>query len=170
LLAGMLALPTGARAAFEVVVSASPSEVRVGQQVEILIRTFVPVERDILDVSDPRGPYPGPSGLWNVLYPMDDYPFDVVAEHEGGSEVRVALARDPSDSTLWRGSVSFQSPGGWTVRVRNFSAGTPGATTVVRVRPATPDLSESGPSVAFALALGLIVGAIVGLRWRRSKA
>src|SRR3989304_2693024 len=86
MLAGTLALAPVARAAFEVVVSASPADVLVGQPLEVIIRTFVPVQRDILDVADPREPYPGPSGLWNVLYPIEDYPFDVVAAPEEGSE------------------------------------------------------------------------------------
>ena len=168
LLAGTLALATGVRAAFEVVVSASPSQVRVGQPLEILVRTFVPVQRDILDVADPRQPYPGPSELWNVLYPMDDYPFDVVAEHEDGSEVPVTVARDPSDSTLWRGIVSLPKAGRWTVRVRNFPASAPGATTVVQAEAGPPVSTEVG-AAAVGLVLGLLTGLFVGRRWRRSR-
>jgi len=169
LLAGTLALATGVRAAFEVVVSASPSEVRVGQPLEVLIRTFVPVQRDILDVADPREPYPGPSGLWNVLYPMEDYPFNVVAEHDDGSDVPLTVVRDPSDSTLWRGIVTLPKPGTWTIRVRNFPASAPGATTVVRVGAAPPVSTGAGPAAAVGLALGLLAGVFVGHRWRRSR-
>jgi hypothetical protein len=169
LLAGTLALATEVRAAFEVVVSASPSEVQVGEPLEVLIRTFIPVQRNILDVGEPREPYPAPSGLWNVLYPTEDYPFDVVAEHEGGSEVAVTVVRDPSDSTLWRGIVSLPSAGTWTIRVRNFTAGAPGATTVVHARAGTPVFIQTGLAAAAALGLGLLAGVFVGRRWRRSR-
>lgn len=166
LLAGTLALATGVRAAFEVVVSASPSEVRVGQPLEVLIRTFVPVQRDILDVADPREPYPGPSGLWNVLYPMEDYPFNVVAEHDDGSDVPLTVVRDPSDSTLWRGIVTLPKPGTWTIRVRNFPASAPGATTAVQVEAGTPVLTEAGQAAAVGLVLGLLAGVFAGHHWR----
>jgi hypothetical protein len=169
LLAGTLALATEVRAAFEIVVSASPSEVEVGQPLEILIRTFVPAQRDILDLPDPRAPYPGPSGLWNVLYPAEDYPFDIVAEHESGSEVAVTVVREPSDSTLWRGIVTLPKAGTWTIRVRNFVAGAPGASTVVQAQAGTPVSTQTGLAAAVALGLGLLAGVFVGRRWRRSR-
>ena len=169
MLAGTLALAPVARAAFEVVVSASPADVLVGQPLEVIIRTFVPVQRDILDVADPREPYPGPSGLWNVLYPIEDYPFDVVAEHEDGSEVPVTVVRDPSDSTLWRGIVSLPRAGTWIVRVRNFPASAPGTTAVVHAAAGTLVSIEAGPAATIGLLLGLLAGVFVGLRWRRSR-
>jgi len=169
LLATTLALATGVRAAAEVVVSASPSEVRVGEPLEVFIRTFVPVQRSILDVPDPREPYPGASGFLNVLYPMEDYPFDVVAEHEDGSEVAVMVVRDPTDSTLWRGIVSLPKAGTWTVRVRNWPASAPGATTIVRAEAGPTVSTEAGLAAAVALVLGLMAGVFVWRRWRSSR-
>lgn len=144
------------RAAGEVVVAVSPSEVEVGKPVEVLLRTFVPIEREgTLPQSSVREPYPAPSGFWNVLMPWDDYPFDVVAQHDGDADVAVQLARDPSDATLWRGSVSLPSTGTWTIWVRNFPGKEPGSTTTVTVRPGgstataspPPDATTTGPSV-----------------------
>ncbi len=166
ILGGALALTAGVRAAFEVVVSASPTEVQVGQPLEILVRTFVPVRPDVLDVPDPREPYPGPSGLWNLLYPMmEDYPFDVVAEHEDGTEVPVTVVRDSSDSTLWRGIVALPKAGSWTVWVRNFPGRDPGSITVVRAHTGPPVSTEAGTAVVSVL-LGLLGGFVVGRRWR----
>jgi hypothetical protein len=85
----------------EVVVTASPADARVGQQVEVLLRTFVPFTTATLGLY-PRPEYPAPSGFLDVLYPWDDYPFDVRAEVADQS-VGIDLRRDPHDSTLWRG-------------------------------------------------------------------
>ncbi len=173
-----------ARAAGEVVVAVSPSEVEVGEPVEVLLRTFVPIDRQgILPGSSPREPYPAPSDLWNLLYPWDDYPFDVVAQHDGDADVAVQLARDPSDSTLWRGTVSLPSAGTWTIWVRNFPGKEPGSTTSVTVRPgpsaatASPPINaatttspasiEAGPATLIGALVGLVVGALVALVWRR---
>lgn len=165
LLVLMLATTGGVLAAGQVVVSASPSEVRVGQAVEILARTFLPIQREgTLAVSDPLEPYPGPSGLWNVLYPWDDYPFDVVAQHEDGTELGVTLARDPSDSTLWRGFVSLPKAGPWTVWVRNFPGKEPGSTTVVRVGDPPPGSIGWGPAALAGVLLGLLGGFAVARR------
>lgn len=172
LLVATLAAAGGTRAAGEVVVSASPSEVRVGQAVEILVRTFLPIQRaGTLAVSDPLEPYPGPSGLWNVLYPWDDYPFDVVAEHADGTEIAVAVARDPSDSTLWRGSVSLPTSGTWTIRVRNFPDTERGATTLVSAVAAAPGSIEPGPAAFLGALAGLLGGLAVSRfgRMRRAR-
>jgi len=191
---------TEAWAAGEVVVAASPSEVRVGESVEILLRTFVPVQREgMLPGSKPREPYPVPSGFWDMLYPWDDYPFDIVAQHEDGTEVPVNLARDPSDSTLWRGIVTLPMVGTWTIQVRNFRHDQPGlsnfgqfepgSTTVVNAkdgppRPSGPSSGLGDPSSGSAapqvstqaaaaiiwLMVGLVGGLIVGRSWgRRSR-
>lgn len=157
---GLLAvmLPAGgARAAGHVVVSASPSDVRVGEPIEVLVRTFLVVdERDLsLPFEAPVEPYPVPSGIWDILYSWRDYPFDVVAEHEDGTDTQVKLARDPSDSTLWRGVVSLPKAGTWTIWVRNFPNKELGSTTVVTVDP--------GPAASIDAGLAALIGALGGL-------
>jgi uncharacterized OB-fold protein len=192
LLVASLAMAGGARAAGEVVVAVSPSEVEVGDPVEVLVRTFVPFQRseDFFDLPSPQPPYPGSADLWNVLYPWSDLPglgdvgFDIVAKHDDGTEVAVTVVRDPSDSTLWRGSVSLPIAGTWTIWVRNFREKGPGSTTIVTVRPdrpATPSPQpatatastsglasiEAGPAALIGTLVGLVVGALVALVWRR---
>jgi hypothetical protein len=129
------------------VVAVSPAEVDVGEPVEVLVRTFLVVGRSDLSLpfESPIAPYPVPSDVWGVLYSWADYPFDVVAQHEGDADVQVPLARDPSDSTLWRGTVTLPSPGTWTIWVRNFPGREPGSTTTVSVRPGTSAVTESSP-------------------------
>jgi hypothetical protein len=164
LLAVTLVTAPAARAAGEVVISASPSEVPVGQPLEILLRTFVPIPREgTLTMPDPIEPYPAPSGLYNVLYPWGDYPFDVVAEHEDGTEVQVAVVRDPSDSTLWRGITSLPKAGPWIISVRNFPKTEPGSTIVVTAQPArsTDDPIEAGPPALIGVLFGLIGGFVL---------
>jgi hypothetical protein len=181
----MLATASVARAAGQVVVAVSPSEVPVGEPVEVLLRTFVPIQREgVLPGPSPREPYPAPPGFWNLLYPWDDYPFDVVAQHEGDTDVPVSLARDASDSTLWRGFVSLPKAGTWTIWVRNFPGKELGSTTTVTVRPgesaapASPASSnattttgsasiEAGPAALIGALGGLVVGALVTIAWRR---
>lgn len=184
LLVGNLALAAEVRAAGEVVVSVSPSEVEVGEPVEVLLRTFVPIEREgTLPQSSFREPYPAPSGFWNVLMPWDDYPFDVVAQHDGDADVAVQLVRDPSDSTLWRGSVTLPSAGTWTIWVRNFPGTEPGATTAVTIRPSGSNATASPSSnattgqasidarpVALIAALVGLVVVLAALAWRRRPA
>ena len=184
-LAVTLATASVARAAGEVVVAVSPSEVRVGEPVEVLLRTFVPIQREgVLPGTSPREPYPAPSGFWNLLYPWDDYPFDVVAQHEGDPDVPVSLARDASDSTLWRGFVSLPKAGTWTIWVRNFPGKELGSTTTVTVRPgesaATASQAsisattttgsasvEAGPAALIGALGGLVVGALFTMAWRQ---
>ena len=182
LLAGALATATAVRAAGEVVVSVSPSEVRVDQPLEILVGTFVPIQRQgTLAVPNPREPYPGPPGFWNVLYPWDNYPFDVAGQHEDGTEILVKLARDPSDSTLWRGVASLPKAGTWTIWVRNFPNKEPGSTTVVKVaagpsgsnEPAAastqtaPGSNEARPHALVGVLLGLLGGFVIARLWRQ---
>jgi hypothetical protein len=127
-----------------------------------------------------------PSGVWNILYHWPDYPFDVVAQHEDGTEVGLTLARDPTDATLWRGVVSLPKVGTWTIWVRNYQQRGPGSTSVVTVRagpaaatapsvPVKPSLTstgatsiESGPAALGGALVGLVVGAVLarGLRQR----
>jgi hypothetical protein len=175
---------TGAvQAAGEVIVAVSPSEVAVGQPIEVLVRTFWVVDRADLSLpfESPIAPYPVPSGVWDIVYPWADYPFDVVAQHAGDPDVAVQLVRDASDSTLWRGTVSLRTSGTWTIWVRNFVREEGGAIATVTVRSGDTRPSGSSPSappttkiaidpVAAAL-LGVVAGAIltsvVALVWRR---
>jgi hypothetical protein len=166
LLIGVIGFAPAIRAAMEVVVSLSPAQVTVGQPVEVLLRTFAPFAQGDLGLPMPSQSYPAPSGYWSVLYPFPDYPFDMVAQAEGGPSLNVQLTRDPADATLWRGTFEPTEAGVWTVRVRNFPTGEPGATAQVRVR--------SGPTVptelavaAVALVLGLLLGVALGPRLRR---
>src|SRR5258708_26795322 len=83
-------------AGLEVAVSVSPGTGVVGGPVEVLVRTFAPIDRGAVDLPVPSVAYAAPSGLWNVLYPVD-YPFDVVARSPDGDELQVNLARDQLD-------------------------------------------------------------------------
>jgi hypothetical protein len=183
LLGVTLATARAARAAGDIVVAVSPTSVAVGQPVEVLVRTFRPVERSGLSLpfESPVEPYPVPSGVWNILYPWPDYPFDVVAQHEDGTEVRLTLARDPSDSTIWRGVVSLPKPGTWTIWVRNFQHKELGSTAVVTAQagpPASaqavsgsvktvPGSIEAGPAALTGALLGILGGLVIGRVWRR---
>jgi hypothetical protein len=137
----LLSLASPALGAGEVVITVSPSEARLGQQVEVHLRTFIPIT-GTMDLPPPR-PYPAPSGSLNVLYPWDDYPFDVRAEIDDQT-VRITLVRDVNDSTLWRAFWTPTRAGTWTVQCHNFPKGTPGASTTVRVID-TPDASTNSP-------------------------
>jgi len=152
-------------AALQVVVSVSPAQVEVGGTVEVLVRTFVPFAQGDLGLPMPSQSYPVPSGYWNVLYPAE-YPFDVAAEAEGGASLRVQLARDSHDATLWRGTFTPTKPGIWTVRVRNFGAGEPGASGSVRVLPG-PAVPTGLVIASLALILGFLLGIAFGPRSRR---
>jgi len=153
------------------VVAVSPSQGTVGQPVEVLLRTFVPEPIDDTSLPIPSLAYPVASGLWNILYPIADYPFSVVARADDGTSIAVSVARDPSDATLWRGTFTPTASGSWTVSVRNFPAGTPGASARIVV--------TSGGAVqavwlvgAAALLTGVLVGLLFGRRgirrWRRA--
>jgi len=155
-------------AALEVALAVSPAQTVVGRPVEVLVRTFTPVGSDQLDLPRPLVPNPAPSGVWNVLYPIADYPFDVVAEANSRDSFGIPLVRDPDDATLWRGSFTPTSPGEWTIRVRNFPPGEPGTSARVLVTA-----GESIPTVAvvgaFALLIGLLLGTVVGRRSIRPR-
>ncbi len=150
-------------AALEVAVSISPSEGIVGRPVEVLVRTFVPIGADAAHLPVPSVPYPAASGLWNVLYPIADYPFDVVAKSRAGASVQVALTRDPEDASLWRGTFTPSSSGEWTIALRNFPTLEPIAIRVI-------DDSSSPPALTVAVAAllaGLLGGVILGRVTRR---
>ena len=176
-----LATAVEVHAAGEVVVAVSPSEVAVGQPVEVLLRTFRVVDRRDLSLpfESPIPPYPVPTGDWDVLYSWPDYPFDVVAQHAGDADIAVSLARDPSDSTLWRGPTSIPTAGTWTIWVRNFPAKDPGSTSTVTVRARgapkpSPNVSTTGKpgylaesAALLAALIVLVFGAAAALAWRR---
>jgi hypothetical protein len=146
-------------AALEVAVSVSPTEVQVGQPVDVQVRTFVPFGQDSLQLPLTRpDAYPAPSGLWNVLYPIDDYPFDVAANADDGTSIPVVLHLDATDATLWRGSFTPTSVGVWTVRLNNFAQD---RTASVRVSAATPNPLPLGAAV-IALVAGLALGIAFG--------
>src|SRR5439155_10747198 len=132
-LGAMFAMASIVRASGWVVLTASPQDVPVGQSVEVLLRTFSTMlaSDTLVDLSSPRPPFPGHADLWNVLYPWEDYPFDVVAQHEDGTALPVRVVRDPADSTLWRASLTLPKAGVWTIWVRNFDQ-QPGVTAVVK--------------------------------------
>lgn len=182
-LAVTLATASAARAAGDIVVSVSPTRVAVGQLVEVLVRTFRPVEQSGLPLpfESPVEPYPVPSGVWNILYPWPDYPFDVVAQHDDGTEVQLTVTRDPTDSTIWRGTVSLPKGGTWTIWVRNFQHKELGSTAVVTAQagpPASaqaasgsvttvPGSIEAGPAAVIGALVGLLGGLVIGRVWRR---
>ncbi|HEV8490063.1 MAG TPA: hypothetical protein VGQ58_09785 [Candidatus Limnocylindrales bacterium] len=168
LLAVMLVPAGGARAAGEVVVSTSPSQVPVGEPVEVLIRTFMPIAREgVLAMPDPGAAYPGPSGFYNVLYPWPDYPFDVIAEHEDGTDAAVTVARDPSDPTLWRGVTRLPKAGTWTIWVRNYPTKGPGSTTVVSAQAGSAPSIDARPAALIGALAGLVAGFGIARRPRR---
>lgn len=175
LVAGALAAAGTVRAAGDIVVAVSPTSTTVGQPVEVLVRTFLPIgQRDLtLPVESPIEPYPVPSGVWKVLYPWPDYPFDVVAQHADGTEVRLPLVRDPADATVWRGIVSLPKTGAWTIWVRNFQHKELGSTAAVTVGSGSPTTVpgeiESVPAVVIAALVGLLGGFIVGGVWKRRR-
>lgn len=168
----LLALAAQAHGAGEVVVAVSPSEAQVGEPVEVLLRTFVPFGPSSISLPQPRSPHPVPSGVWDVLYAWDDYPFDVDADPESGPAIKIALTRDPSDATLWRGMVALPSAGRWTIRCRNFPVGTEGASAMVTVTAPSPLRSVDAPVliVAGAALFGAFAGFVAGRRMPRATA
>lgn len=151
-------------AALEVAVSVSPTTGIVGRPVEVLVRTFIPVGGDAIDLPPPSLAYPAPSGLWNVLYPID-YPFDVTARSPTGEELKIELVRDGSDASLWRGSFTPTIPGEWSVVMRNFPTLAP-----TRLTVAAEETSSGMWGIAIAaLLLGLVGGLLLGRGMRRSS-
>ena len=170
LLGMTLAVAGPAWAAGEVVVAVAPTRVTVGQPVEVLVRTFRVVEQSDLSLpfEPPIQPYPVASGAWNILYTWQDYPFDVVAQHEDGTVVRLTLARDQADATVWRGVVLLPEPGTWTIWVRNFPDKEPGSTASVTVDGGPSASAETAsnsttPASAIDARQATIIGALLGL-------
>jgi len=151
-------------AAVEVAVSVSPAEGVVGRPIEVLVRTFTPIAAGDVSIPAPSLSYPAPSGLWNVLYPIPDYPFDVVAQTNGAS-VAIALTRDPDDASLWRGTFTPTSAGEWRIVLRNFPTVEP-----PRVQVAGDEATPTALAVGVgALLAGLIIGVLVGRGIRRPR-
>ena len=144
-------------AALSVVVSVSPAEGVVGRPIEVLLRTFVPIGEGETDLPPSTLAYPAASGLWDVLYPVADYPFDVVAQGEDGTAVSITLVRDISDASLWRGTFTPTSSGAWKISVQNFLVA-PGATAQLSVRA-----PETVPIEAIVGGAGLLGGLVLGL-------
>lgn len=169
-LVGALAVATltagPSAAAMEIALSISPSTGIVGRPVEVLVRTFLPVGADSLDIPVPSLGYPAQSGLWNVLYPFPDYPFDVVARSPSGEEVEIELVRDGSDASLWRGAFTPTMPGEWSIVVRNFPKSVP---TRLDVTGGESSLGIWAIAIA-ALLLGLGGGLVLGRVIRRASA
>ena len=162
-LLAVMSVAGSAAAAMTVAVSVSPSEGVVGRPVEVLLRTFAPVGEGVAGLPVPTLPYPAASGLRNVLYPVADYPFDVVAQSEAGESLAVDLSRDRNDATLWRGTFTPNTSGDWTVAVRNFPSGEPGTEARVSVAPR----QDASPIMIVAV-LSLVTGVLVGLLLRRA--
>lgn len=151
-------------AALEVAVSVSPATGIVDRPVEVLVRTFIPVGGDAIDLPPPSLAYPAPSGRWNVLYPTIDYPFDVIARSPTGEELKIELVRDGSDASLWRGSFIPTVPGEWSIVMRNFPTYPPTRLTVAASEPS----SGIWAIAIAALLLGLVGGLLLGRAMRRS--
>jgi hypothetical protein len=150
-------------AALEVAVSVSPVSGVVGDPVEVLVRTFAPIGRGGIDLPLPSVAYPAPSGLWDVLYPVD-YPFDVIARSPAGDEVQINLVRDVVDASLWRGSFTPTIPGQWLIVMRNFPTYAPIPLDVA----ASEQTSSTLPLAIGALLGGLALGLLLGRAIRRS--
>jgi hypothetical protein len=152
-------------AAMDITVSVSPGTGVVGRPVEVLVRTFVPIEANGLDLPVPSLGYPTQSGLWEVLYPFPDYPFDIVAKSPAGAEVQVILVRDGSDASLWRGAFTPTVTGQWSIVVKNFPKSEP-----TRLEVTSGDSSVSSWVIAVAaLLLGLGGGLLAERGIRRAR-
>lgn len=163
--AASLLMSGSASAALEITLSLSPREGIVGRPVEILVRTYVPIGAAGIGLSTPSLPYPAASGLWNVLYPIPDYPFDVTARSPAGEAIPVSLVRDPADASLWRGTLVPDTAGEWSVAVANFPTNAP-VRFFVRVGDVRPSLSLDG---IVGLVAGLFAGLVLGIGLRRRR-
>ena len=154
----VMSVAGSAQAAVTVAVSVSPSEGVVRRPIEVLLRTSAPVGEGVAALPVPSLPYPAASGLWNVLYSIADYPFDVVAKSEDGTPIAVLLSRDRSDATVWRGTFTPTESGDRTVVARNFPTGEPGASARISVAS-----SQEAPPAVFVAVVSLLIGVLIGL-------
>ena len=140
-------------AAMDVAVSVSPTTGVVNRPVDVLVRTFLPINENEIDLPRPSLAYAVPSGLWDVLYP-----FDVIAKSPTGDEVQIEMVRDGADASLWRGSFTPTIPGEWSVVMRNFPTYAP-----IRLTVSAAAAIDS-PGVNWALPLAaLMLGLLCGL-------
>jgi hypothetical protein len=159
------AAPAGVKGAMDVVVTLSPTQVTVGQPVEVLVRTFVPYGPDLgLDLPAPRTPFPAPSGYWSVLYAIPgDYSFKVEAREPGGQIASVVVTRDPTDASLYRGVARLPSAGRWRIQVLGYPRNAPGTWAEVDVQPDHPTSAAGAApngqwSEQAAVAISLLAG------------
>lgn len=140
-------------AAMEVTLAVSPRASIVGQGVEVLMRTYLPISWNDLGMVPPSA-YPLRPGLAYVLWPLPDYPFGVVARDDEGTELAVGMTLDPSDPTLWRGTFRPDHAGAWEVCVTNFEPDSRWTCATLDVAAASPwtspgarraDPSPNGP-------------------------
>ena len=155
---GMLTAQPAA-AAIDVAVSVSPITGVVNRPVDVLVRTFLPINEENIDLPRPSLAYAVPSGLWDVLYPFD-YPFDMIAKSPTGEELQIELVRDGADGSLWRGSFTPTVPGEWSVVMRNFPTYAPIRLTVSAAAAIdSPGVNWALPITA--LMLGLLGGVLL---------
>lgn len=159
-------------AAMWAVLTLSPERPAAGERAEVLIRTFATYGPDAIDSLGHDGPIPAPSDSVLVMWGVD-YPFQLVALGPDGQRIDVEVHQDPSDASLYRGTVAFPSPGDWTLRLPQFPGpeDAPGirlAVTVAERTPpgeAAPPIGGLAPLVA-AACLGVIAGLGVALALR----
>ena len=144
--------------ALEIAVSVSPELGTVGRPIEVMVRTFEPIGGEDVSLPVPSMAYPAPSGHWDVLYPIPDYPFDVVARPRTGDIVSVTLSRDPADASLWRGSFTPTIGGDWLVTVRNFPTVAPIRVPVIQAVDTRYDAWVAVLALVIGLGLGLAFG------------
>ena len=168
LVSAFIGLP--AIAALDITVTVSPVQGVVGMPIEVLLRTYAPVNADDLGLPQPSLAYPAPSGLWNVLYPVAEYPFDVAAHGPTGETTKVELFRDLSDASLWRGTVTPDVAGEWTITVSNLPGSEP-TRFVVAAREPGPDPAQAGlVGLMLGVALGALLAIIIRRAWSRRRA
>jgi hypothetical protein len=160
LLAGFAAgsMDQDTKAALDITIDVSPAQATVGQPVEVLLRTYLPIRQGDLDLPTPSLEYPVSSGLWDVLYPFPDYPFKIDITSPSGEVSELTLTRDAVDASLWRGSFTPSSPGDWTVALTNTPNLEPTRVSV----SAQPGLLMSEPATIVALIATALVGFVLG--------
>jgi hypothetical protein len=117
------AIPATAHAAMDVIVSIQPQAPRVGQRVQITMRTYAPFLRS--------------DGACCDLKPWDvgSYPFKFVAVTPRGRTIPITLKKSPNP-VVWTGHFVFQQRGPWRLLVTNFQGceHSPGARPCLSVR------------------------------------